>query len=332
MTVSDPPDTPPIVDLVSTDIDATRELTASFFGTLVMYEPPARPAGFRFGVRGIRLGPLCVSRVTSDYPSHWIAPGVNSLYVLVMPRTGGVRMAQSGQSGEAVGGGDTAVTLSPLAPTYTTYGAGSSAVDVMIDHQAVRAELEEELGRPVRAPLALPRGLRMTGPARAFARQAHMLAAELDAAGLGPSALDRPRVRDSLGAALLTTFVHTLPHQYSDDLARPAPSPAPRQVTRVMDAVQADPAYPFTAADLARIAGVSVRTLQRGFIAYMGMPPMAYLREVRLQRAHRELQVARATDTTVTDVAYRWGFTLPSRFAGYYRDRYGVRPSDTLQG
>jgi AraC-like DNA-binding protein len=33
---------------------------------------------------------------------------------------------------------------------------------------------------------------------------------------------------------------------------------------------------------------------------------------------------------TVTAVAYRWGFSNPSRFTAYYRRAYGTVPSQTL--
>jgi AraC-like DNA-binding protein len=33
----------------------------------------------------------------------------------------------------------------------------------------------------------------------------------------------------------------------------------------------------------------------------------------------------------VTQVAARWGFASPSRFARYYRAAYGVTPSRTLR-
>ncbi len=34
----------------------------------------------------------------------------------------------------------------------------------------------------------------------------------------------------------------------------------------------------------------------------------------------------------MTVIAYRWGFSSPSRFAPYYRDAYGMLPSRTLRG
>ena len=56
---------------------------------------------------------------------------------------------------------------------------------------------------------------------------------------------------------------------------------------------------------------------------------MAYLRQVRLGRAHHDLLHAEAA-TTVTAVAHRWGFTSSSRFATQHQQVYGTTPSHTL--
>jgi AraC-like DNA-binding protein len=53
---------------------------------------------------------------------------------------------------------------------------------------------------------------------------------------------------------------------------------------------------------------------------------------VRLDGAHRELLGAVVGGgLTVTEVAYRWGFSSPSRFAERYRAAYGMSPSETLR-
>lgn len=49
------------------------------------------------------------------------------------------------------------------------------------------------------------------------------------------------------------------------------------------------PERPWSAGTLAREALVAVRSLQEGFPRDVGIPPMTYLRHVRLRRAHEEL-------------------------------------------
>ena len=44
-----------------------------------------------------------------------------------------------------------------------------------------------------------------------------------------------------------------------------------------------------------------------------------------------ELTRADPWQVTVSEVAYRWGFTHLGRFAGAYRERFGETPSQTLR-
>ncbi|MDG4864145.1 helix-turn-helix transcriptional regulator, partial [Streptomyces sp. T-3] len=78
-------------------------------------------------------------------------------------------------------------------------------------------------------------------------------------------------------------------------------------------------------------ARVSPRALQEAFRRHLDTTPLGYLRDVRLERAHQDLQTAaRDGSATVSDVAYRWGFANLGRFAASYRSRYGHPPSMTL--
>lgn len=59
---------------------------------------------------------------------------------------------------------------------------------------------------------------------------------------------------------------------------------------------------------------------------------MTYLRGLRLEQAHRDLEAADPVyGDTVSGIARRWGFANPSRFATAYRQAYGVHPSATLR-
>jgi transcriptional regulator GlxA family with amidase domain len=95
--------------------------------------------------------------------------------------------------------------------------------------------------------------------------------------------------------------------------------------------MHAEPWRAFSAAELAGVAGVGVRVLQESFRQHVGMSPMAYLRRLRLDGVHAELSRADPWRVSVSEVAYRWGFTHLGRFAGAYRARYGVSPSQTLK-
>jgi AraC-like DNA-binding protein len=99
-------------------------------------------------------------------------------------------------------------------------------------------------------------------------------------------------------------------------------------VDRAMDMIHADPAASITLGDLARTAGVGVRALTRGFEQRLGISPMRYLQQRRLERARSDLLDGCGN---VTSVAYRWGFGNLGDFSLTYRERFGERPSETLR-
>lgn len=82
--------------------------------------------------------------------------------------------------------------------------------------------------------------------------------------------------------------------------------------------------------ELARVAGVSQRTLEYAFREGLGMTPVRFLRRRRLNAAHRELRLAAAGSTTVTEVALSMDFGDLGRFALDYRRLFGESPSETL--
>ena len=107
-------------------------------------------------------------------------------------------------------------------------------------------------------------------------------------------------------------------------------SPLPRSVRRALDAMRANVGRDWRVAELARIAGVSGRTLQRQFVRFLGKPPVSVLRDIGFARARRALLCAGA-GTRITDIALACGFSHCGRFAVEYRTRYGETPSQTLK-
>ena len=83
-------------------------------------------------------------------------------------------------------------------------------------------------------------------------------------------------------------------------------------------------------ADLARAAGVSVRTLYRASTRHLGGPPVARLRLTRLQQVRRRL-LEPDPGETITSAATEWGFFHLGRFSELYRRHFGEMPSETLR-
>jgi len=82
--------------------------------------------------------------------------------------------------------------------------------------------------------------------------------------------------------------------------------------------------------DLSAALGLTDRRIRAAFNERFGVPVATYFRHRALHAAHRDLVHARSGETTVANVATRWGFWHLGRFAQRYRDQFGVPPSTTL--
>ena len=82
--------------------------------------------------------------------------------------------------------------------------------------------------------------------------------------------------------------------------------------------------------DLQRLAGVSKSKLYDEFKLHYGTSPMSYLRKHRLQQIHKVLSSPQShSKTSISQLAYQWGFTHLSRFADEYKQEFGEKPSET---
>ncbi|MEV0042465.1 helix-turn-helix domain-containing protein [Nocardia rhamnosiphila] len=78
-------------------------------------------------------------------------------------------------------------------------------------------------------------------------------------------------------------------------------------------------------------ANVVLQRRGLGFRGALGEIPHQYLLRIRRERVHRELLAAEPTDgRTVSEIAMRWGFFHPGRFASRYKVIHGAMPSATL--
>jgi transcriptional regulator GlxA family with amidase domain len=84
--------------------------------------------------------------------------------------------------------------------------------------------------------------------------------------------------------------------------------------------------------DIAAAINVTPRSVQYTFRRHLGTTPLEYLRRVRLDRAHRDLEAADPSIATVMEIAGRWQFGHPGRFSIAYREAFGRPPSRTLRG
>lgn len=97
---------------------------------------------------------------------------------------------------------------------------------------------------------------------------------------------------------------------------------------RAVEFIDANASLPITIADISAASGLSQLELDAAFRAHArdGITPLGMLRRARLDATRHELRASDAAVASVDEVARRWGFPAPLRFARYYRDAFGVDP------
>lgn len=126
-----------------------------------------------------------------------------------------------------------------------------------------------------------------------------------------------------IAATMLTTFPNNaLGQRAIADRHDNVPVLLRRATTFIDDNAHAD----ISPADIAAAAGVTPQALLNMFRLHRNCTPMAYVRRIRLHRAHEEIIAGDPDTTSVTEIARRWGFHETGLFIRRYAQAYGGEP------
>ncbi|WAM13011.1 AraC family transcriptional regulator [Rhodococcus sp. JS3073] len=273
-------------------------------------------------MRTVDFGPVTLGRLDwgADVSIECDYPGA---YEVNIPLSGSLESCSQGDT--VVSRPGQATVFRADEPTLISRWSGDCTVlGVKFDSDYLQREADRILGADLRLGLRLPSQIDLTGASESsWFRLVHSLTAQLrEPADL----LANPVVGPQLAGAITSAFVLAVT---PDEEVRGG-APRPRIVKRVLDGLNDDPARAWTAADMAELAGTSVRRLQEGFREYVGRSPSECLLDIRLSRADADLR-ALEPGVTVSEVAARWGFTHAGRFSAAYRRRYGKSPSELIR-
>jgi AraC-like DNA-binding protein len=318
----------PVVTHASGEVDEARAfLREYYYSNFVDVLSQERPWQSRFDVATSDTITLGDMQFGTDVQVRF---GELGAYHVNLPMAGSLTWRQ-GPSAVLRATTETAAVFQPVGDaTLEKWEGDCRLLAVKISRTALENELAGLLDGPVRSPVTLAPTIDITrGPGASWLRLVRLMAAD---ATQPQGLIHHPVVGARLQEALIAGMLGATDHPYRDRLERPSPATAaPGAIRRTVEAMRAHPGKPFTVADLAAIAGVSIRSLQESFRRYVGMPPMTYLRHLRLAGVHEHLRHSDPALHTVTEIAYHHGFTHMGRFAAEYRARYGVTPSETLR-
>ena len=317
----------------TSDCDEAHRLLVSSYGPNRMFVGPEKPFDFALWWTEQKRSRIGYSSYGTDV--QITVPPLEAWYVVCFPTRGRI----------AVASGSDSARLTPsrgavLYPFDELRFEKTSADCTIVSLQVSRGEVEDELAailaRPVAKPIRFDLDVDFRVDRGALLPSAlqflHDALAERRAFPQSAPGTEPPAMMDRLDRMLVTGLLLGQPNNYTEELRAPARPAPPAQIRRVMERIESDPAAIASAADLARAACLSLRALEEGFRRYVGVAPMAYLRDTRLARARSLLADADPTAASVTEIAYRCGFLHLGRFAADYRRKYGVSPSQTLRG
>ena len=310
------------------DVDEARECVARVFCPHALKPLRSRDA-LDARQHSVRLH----QEVSLNYVQYGAAvaiePGyLRDFYLLQMPLRGQARVRCGAQQVEAHAG--LATLPSPSEPLQMQWGRDSPHLILRFSKSALLRQLERLAQAPVHQPLVFELGVPMDAPALSpllnFVR--YLCSSYEQEAGLGA-----PGLAAQAEDYLLTSLLLLAPHNHSARLQEAGRrSLLPRSVRQALEFMHGRATEPASLAELCAQLGVSARALQTAFREHTGQSPMAYWRELRLDRARARLQAARAGDgLSVSDVAGEFGFLHLGHFATHYQQRFGESPAQTLR-
>jgi AraC-like DNA-binding protein len=195
---------------------------------------------------------------------------------------------------------------------FTFWGEGSTHSDVFAaDTQSLQIELSHDVYRHL-APYMPPSPSPISSDR--FEGATERLMTEIQCFDEGsPLALLGAVYEIVARAARLTT--NTRPESFA--------------VTQAIRYAREYLADPITLAELADAANVSVRRLHEQFSAELGMTPMEYLRNLRLERAETLLS---ETTLSSSEIAAQCGFYDHAHFCRLFKRRTGITPGQFRRG
>jgi AraC-like DNA-binding protein len=315
--------TAPRLSFHTGDVDAAIEQVTKTFARHEVQLANVRDLDFQLDLAPASR--LTVARMSYGTEAVIHGPPMQLCYHVNLPVTGESVVAQNGVR-STIAGGQAGSVFGPRYPVMVAWSAGSWQYHIKIPTELLEAHAAKLTGVPVQDGIRFDVDFDLRGGlGSALLATTAFLYSELNRPG-GLATV--PSACQELESALMTQLLMAVPNQLSPLLHSKPAHTRRSKIRELVDFIDEHPDAEISTADLAARAAISPRALQAGFQDVVGMSPTAYLRGVRLDRAHLEL--ASGTAPSITEVAAKWGFYHLGRFSQQYRERFAVTPSQTL--
>lgn len=289
---------------------------------------PARSGGFTAQVFGVHTPGLSLVEFDYGMAVRLAADPLPGYVAVCLPLTGSMTARHQGRRLDACAG-RSALVGTPASELVMDWDEALRLLVLRIDLGALRSLAARLVtDQPEEPDLRFDPAMDAPQIAAAVLGQARLMRQLL--AGAGPEAVN-PLVAAQLREQVMCTLLLGQPNSWTLALCYRPESAHHSIVADAAELMRAHPGEPLTIEGVARTVGLSVRALHAGFCREFDRSPKQYLQSVRLERARADLAVAApGGGVRVIDVAHRWGFSHPGRFASTYRNHYGEAPAATL--
>ncbi|MCX2930396.1 AraC family transcriptional regulator [Mycobacterium sp. CVI_P3] len=311
------------------DTKTASRLIAKTLGPLHLTVGADEAPGFAATMHGVRLRNVSLLYLDLHVASTVEIPMLGPQYSVHMPMNGRALVEHRGRTFEA--NTIRSVVSSPGASLRMTFDHDSPQLIIRIEERALAAHLTRLLGRRLDRPLIFEPDFNMaTEAAMRWHSAVQLIHTEVFHEG---SLIQRGQGIGAVEDFVISSLLNLQPSNYHEEFLAPPPADQRRAVVRnAMNYIDDHLAERITMDAVAKAVHMSVRSIQQGFREELGVSPMSFVRERRLERVHEELTDALLSDgVTVTHVAERWGFHHLGNFAVEYRKRWGETPSETLR-
>jgi len=286
------------------------------------------PESYRTESSIATVGALLLNRITSSQATRMIIRSPADLFAISIIERGASRLVFRGTDEPVTANAKMGYIYSAEPGLRATASDLQSRFLVLVPTRLLRRKLEALLdGQRVESIEFQSMFDQMRGAGATIRRMFDFLFAELEHSDtLLTNEVAIRSFEENLALCLLLGF----PHNYTERLQRQKTAAAPGTVRRAEAFMRANAGMPLTIAEIAEAAGCSVRALQIAFHRFRGTTPMQVLQQARLEQARSEMLRAGRTES-LARIAAEHGFSSPTRFAQFFRRKYGVYPSEMLR-
>ena len=296
----------------SVDLDETRELISR-----VMQPHSLFPRGHTHGrshMDFVRVGRLGIGTIQFGGAIQVDVEAVDGYFLMMFCVTGNAEVHTAGR--KIVVDDQHAVIRAPGEPFSALLSPDCEQLVMRIDAAALNGDSASLFDAGAAVSLE-------SGPMRAWKEQLKLVASS-------PDLLNVAAQNPAVGAHVESLLVGLLCSHDTGHGTSPPSTIAPLFVRRAEEFMAANLAVPMQLQDIARAAGVPVRTLTEGFLRFRNVSPISLMRQMRLDRARQAIRES-TPDVRVATIALDSGFTHFGRFAQAYRERFGELPSETAR-